>query len=330
VKPAATLLLARSEVASLLTLDECIPAIERVFRMHGEGKASPPGILGIRAQEGGFHIKAGLMESGKNYFVAKVNANFPRNNTRFGLPTIQGLILLSDADRGSPLAVMDSIEITIQRTGAATAVAANYLAREDARVVTICGCGAQGRIQLQSLLKVRPLELAYVYDLDPEKAVSFAEQFPGPLKVLPVTGAELLSSLKKSDIIVTCTPSGRYYLERDSVAPGTFIAAVGADSEEKQELDPLLFRGTRIVADILEQSATIGDLHHALEKDVLRRSDVYAELGEIVAGRKAGRFSNDEITIFDSTGMALQDAAAAALVYERATEGGAGTLMSFN
>jgi ornithine cyclodeaminase/alanine dehydrogenase-like protein (mu-crystallin family) len=325
-----TLILTRPQVASLLTIEECIPAVERIFRMHGEGKTSPPGILGVRAAEGGFHIKAGVAGLGRNYFVAKINANFPQNGRRFGLPSIQGLIILADAGRGDPLAVMDSIEITIQRTGAATAVAAKHLSRADSSAATICGCGNQGRIQLQSLLSVRPLDRAFLYDLDPDRARSLAGEFTGPVKVQPVTPGDLPSAVRQSDICVTCTPSRRFFLEREWISPGTFIAAVGADSEEKQELDPLLFRGTRIVADILDQSATIGDLHHALESGVLRRSDVHAELGEIVAGSKEGRISSDEITIFDSTGMALQDAAAAALVYEKAARSGAGQFVTFN
>lgn len=330
LRPHGTLLLTRSQVASLLTIDECMTAVEQIFRMHGEGKTSTPGILGIHARDGGFHIKAGLIGSGKSYFVAKVNANFPQNGNRFGLPTIQGLIVLADGDHGFPLAVMDSIEITIQRTGSATAVAAKYLSRTDSSVITICGCGNQGRNQLQSLLKVRPLERAFVYDIDANRARSFAEEFDGHLAVVPVTAANLPTSVKQSHICATCTPSREYFLKREYVAPGTFIAAVGADSEDKQELDPLLFQGTRVVVDVLEQSATIGDLHHALEKGLLRKTDVHAELGEIVAGKKQGRVSNDEIIIFDSTGMALQDAAAASLVYEKAINAGGGTFVTFN
>jgi ornithine cyclodeaminase/alanine dehydrogenase-like protein (mu-crystallin family) len=330
VIPGSTLLLTRKQVGSLLSIDECIPAVERIFRMHGEGSTSSPGILGVRGQDGGFHIKAGLIGLGRNYFVAKINANFHQNPGRFGLPSIQGLIILADGDRGDPLAVMDSVEITILRTGAATAVAAKHLARIDSTVATICGCGNQGRVQLLSLLTVRPLTRAYFYDLDPARARLLAEEFSGSLSTEPVGQGDLQSAIKKCHICVTCTPSRKFFLERGFVSPGTFIAAVGADSEEKQELDPLLFRQTRIVADVLEQAATIGDLHHALESGVLRRSDVHAELGEIVAGRKAGRISNDEITIFDSTGMALQDAAAAVLVYEKAVRNGTGEFITFN
>jgi ornithine cyclodeaminase/alanine dehydrogenase-like protein (mu-crystallin family) len=117
VKAKGTLLLTGQDVRSVLSLDECIMAVEGAFRLYGEGKTAAPGILGIHAREGGFHIKAGLLQLGRNYFAAKVNANFPGNGTRLGLPTIQGVIVLSDAENGRPLAVMDSMEITSLRTG---------------------------------------------------------------------------------------------------------------------------------------------------------------------------------------------------------------------
>src|SRR3982751_1262491 len=141
MNPDGTLILSRRDVASLLSIDDCTLAVEQVFKMHGEGKTSPPGVLGIHARDGGFHIKAGLLELDRTYFAAKTNANFPQNVKRFGLPLIQGVIVLCDGENGYPLALMDSIEITIQRTGAATAVAAKYLARSDSKIATVCGCG---------------------------------------------------------------------------------------------------------------------------------------------------------------------------------------------
>ncbi|HST21170.1 MAG TPA: ornithine cyclodeaminase family protein, partial [Blastocatellia bacterium] len=141
MNPEGTLLLKRSDVATLLGVEECIAAVEQAFKLHAEGKITPPGILGIHARDGGFHIKAGMLELGRSYFAAKVNANFPQNTKRFALPLIQGIIVVCDAENGYPLALMDSMEITIIRTGAATGLAAKYLARSDAKVATICGCG---------------------------------------------------------------------------------------------------------------------------------------------------------------------------------------------
>src|SRR5215467_13801325 len=145
--PTETLLLSRADVASLLTLEACIGCVEEAFRQYGLGQTSAPKVLGMHSGDGGFHIKAALLSQSGSWFAAKLNGNFPGNRQRFGLPNIQGLITLCDAANGFPLAVMDSIEITILRTGAATAVAARHLARPDSKVVTICGCGNQGRVQ---------------------------------------------------------------------------------------------------------------------------------------------------------------------------------------
>lgn len=322
MKLQGTLLLTRSDVASLLTIAECITAVERAFKLYGEGKASPPGILGVRARDGGFHIKAGIMQLGRSYFAAKLNANFPQN---VDLPTIQGVIALCDAENGRPLALMDSIEITIQRTGAATAVAAKYLARRDSKVATICGCGNQGRISLLALSAIVDLTKVFVSDSNTDRATTFARELSreSKIEIEPVTDLE--KCVRESNIVITCTPSKQFFLKKDFVAPGTFIAAVGADSEEKQELDPALFSKSKVVVDLIEQCATIGDLHHAIAAGYIKREDVHAELGEIVAGNKPGRTAPEEIIIFDSTGMALQDVAAAAAVYEKATNASVGT-----
>ncbi|HYG80448.1 MAG TPA: hypothetical protein VD861_08680, partial [Pyrinomonadaceae bacterium] len=183
MRPDGTLLLKRREVAALVSIEEYIAAIERVFRLQGEGKAAPPGVLGVHARGGGFHIKAGVLELDRTYFAAKTNANFPQNVRRFGLPLIQGVIILCDAENGYPLALMDSIEITIRRTGAATAVAARHLARPDSKVVTICGCGNQGRISLRALRQVLPIEKALAYDSDDAQARSFASELTGELRI---------------------------------------------------------------------------------------------------------------------------------------------------
>src|SRR6266850_516212 len=183
MKSEGTLLLTRHEVAELLGIEECIAAVELAFKWYGEGKTLPPGILGVHARDGGFHIKAGLLELNRSYFAAKVNANFPQNVRWFGLPLIQGVIVLCDAENGYPLALMDSMEITIQRTGAATAVAAKYLARPNSKAVTICGCGNQGRISLRALTRVLPIEKAWAYDRDQDQAQRFASELGAELRI---------------------------------------------------------------------------------------------------------------------------------------------------
>jgi alanine dehydrogenase len=329
VKPSETLLLNRTDVAALLTLDECIAAVEEAFRLHAEGKSLPPGVLGVHARDGGFHIKAAGLELSRPYFAAKVNANFFRNAERHALPTIQGVVVLYDGENGRPLAVMDSMEVTTLRTGAATAVAAKYLARADSKTATVCGCGNQGRVQLRSLARVLPLERAYAYDRNEGRARDFADELSDELGIEVTAANDLTDAVRRSDVCVTCTPSKKYFLNREDVAAGTFVAAVGADNEDKQELDPRLFVSNKIVADILDQCASIGDLHHAVEAGVVTRADAHAELGEVIAGRKTGRTSDEEITIFDSTGTALQDVAAAAIVYEKALSSDRGVKFAF-
>ena len=329
MKPDEILLLTSREIQSLLTLDECIGAVEHAFRLYGEGKAVAPGVLSMHTRDGGFHVKAGLLELDRSYFAAKVNGNFPKNGPRFGLPTIQGVIVLCDSGNGTPLAVMDSREITSLRTGAATAVAAKYLARRDSRIITICGCGNQGRVQLKALARAYRFQTIFAYDNSEQQALQFAHELASDLKVSVTVVADLAPAVRQSDICVTCTSSRQPFLGHDDVRPGTFVAAVGADNPEKQEVHPNLLAKSKIVCDILEQCAVMGDLHHALDAGVLTRADVHAELGEVVAGRKSGRESEEEIIIFDSTGMALQDVAAAAFLYEKAQRDGAGVRLDF-
>ena len=319
-----TLLLTRGDVVELLTLDECIAAVEAGFRRQAEGGAVGPGVLGLPVPDGGFHIKAAGLRLARFYVAAKINANFPDNVARRGLPTIQGVVVLSDGETGLPLALIDSMEITALRTGAATAVAARYLARPEARVAIVVGCGRQGRIQLAALARVRPLERVHAVDADPGLAARFAREMSAQLGLDVRPAASAAEAAPGSDICVTCTPSRRPLLHRVDVTPGAFVAAVGADNEHKQELEPALMAAATIVVDSLEQCAAIGDLHHALASGAVSIGQVHAELSEVVAGRKPGRRSAEEITIFDSSGVAIEDAAAAAAVYEKAVAAGRG------
>src|SRR5688572_17558548 len=310
-----TLLLGRADVERLLPAGACIVAVEEAFRDHALGKVPAPGILGMHAANGGFHVKAGFLGS---YFAAKVNANFPGNT---GLPTIQGAVILFDAANGRPLAIMDSISITAIRTAAATAVAAKYLAREQCETMLVCGCGGQAASQLAALLCVRKPRRIFAYDRDRNRASAFSTRFSAEV------ADDLVEAARASDIVVTCTTATRYFITREMVRPGAFIAAVGADTENKQEIDPRLLAQAKVVTDLTEQAARIGDLHHAIGGGVMTAADVHAELGEVVAGRKTGRAGPDEIIVFDSTGTGLQDVAAAIAVYKEASM--KGTLPTF-
>ena len=325
-----TLLLTRRDVANLLTITECMVAVENALGLHANGKMMPPKVSGIHVDDGGFHIKAGVLTSDKIYFAAKTNANFPNNSIQHGLPTIQGVIVVCDGRNGRLLSLMDSIEITILRTGAATGIAAKYLALPDARVATICGCGNQGRISLKALLEVRKLEKIYAFDIDPVQAEKLAHEFSHEIKVNAITANDLHDALIQSHICVTCTPSKKPFIQAKDIMPGAFIAAVGSDSEEKQELFPDLIAKNKIVVDIAEQAATIGELHHAIKQGLTTIDHIHAGLGQIITGQKAGRESDNEIIIFDSTGTALQDVAAAAIVYEKALINKIGTSLNFS
>ena len=328
MEQAGTLVLNRSEVAKLLTVGECIDAVEQAFRLHAEGKALPPKLLGLHTTNGGFHIKAGILELKRSYFVAKTNANFPHNTVQYGLPTIQGIITVFDGENGRLLALMDSIEITIIRTGAATAVAAKHLSLKNANTATICGCGNQGKISLQALMNVRLIEKVFAFDIDELQTKKFVHEFSKEIEVVPIALADLPAALSQSQILVTCTPAKKPFIHAKYIMPGTFIAAVGADSEEKQELFSDLLAANKVVADIAAQSAAIGELHHAIQQGLMSVEDIHAELGFIIGGKKPGRESDEEIIIFDSTGTALQDVAAASIVYEKALAKGIETTLN--
>ena len=329
MKPEATLLVRRSDVEELLSLPDCIDAVEEVLRLQGQGKIPRSEILAVKTPNGGLHVKATLLPRGQSYIVAKLNTNFPGNRTRSRLPTIQGLIAVYDAENGRTLAVLDSVEITIKRTAAASAVAAKYLARKDSSVATICGSGEQGRAQLRAIQSVVPLKKIYAFDLNERTMTELANQLSAELKIDIEPTRDLPSAIQKSDVCVTCTTASEFFVRKEDVAPGTFIAAVGADDAYKQEIDPALIASAKVVADSLNQSCAIGDTHHAIAKGLMRKEDVYAELGEIVAGKKSGRTTDDEIIIFDSTGVAMEDAVAAAAVYEKARARNIGTYFEF-
>ena len=320
----SAILLGRGDVERLLTPAACIAAVEEAFGNYALGKVAAPGILAMHAGAGGFHVKAGFLAADRPYFAAKINANFPGNAAR-GLPTIQGAIVLFDAAEGVPLAIMDSMSVTALRTAAASAVAAKHLARERIETMLLWGCGAQAREQLRALLCVRRPRRVLVHDLDAAKAERFAAMQAREANLPVEAVADPASVIRESAIIVTCTTARRHFIEADAVAPGTFIAAVGADNEHKQEIDPSLLARSKVVTDLTAQAAAIGDLHHAIEAGMMTAAAVHAELGEVVAGLRPGREGEDEVFVFDSTGTGLQDVAATIAVYRSAVARGAGS-----
>ena len=225
-----------------------------------------------------------------------------------GVQTCALPILLFDAETGSPLAVLDSIEVTLRRTAAATALAATRLARPDSAVLAICGNGAQADPQLQALRDVLPIREVVRWDSDPARS----------------DVASLKKATADADVIVTCTTARAPFLEPRHVRPGSFVAAVGADSPDKSEIAPALMARARVVCDSVEQGHSMGDLRHAVAAGAMTAADVAGDLASLVCGRIEGRQSPEQITLFDSTGMGLQDVAACAAVYLRAREAAVG------
>lgn len=318
-------ILTQADIAGLMRPADYIEAVEAGFRAAKQGKAHSPPPMHLPAQGGGFHAKGASYDNGRPYFALKLNGNFPGNPTSNGLPTIQGAILLADASNGSLLAILDSAEVTVQRTAAATALAARYLARSDSAVMCIAGCGDQALPQLTALKEVLPLRRCLAFDLDEDKAAECARTASAALGIECEVASELNRAALLSDVIVTVTSAREPILKLEDVRPGTFIAAVGTDSPDKQEIAPALMAAATVVVDVLEQCLVMGDLHHAIAAGVMTEADVYADLGDLVIGKAPGRERADQIIIFDSTGTALEDAASAALIYERAIKEEAGT-----
>lgn len=329
MNPVGTLLLTRNDLRQLLGPDDYLQIADTAFRAHAEGRVLTPTLMHVDADAGEFHVKAGGLKLDHPYFALKSNGGFFKNAERFGLPPIQGVVLLCDAENGYPLALMDSTAITLGRTAATTALAAGLLAHDDVDTVTICGCGNQGSEHLRYITRVRPIRRAYAWDINPERAERFAACLSSELKIEVVPAASLAESMQESGICITCTPARQAFIMPEHVHAGMFIAAVGADSPDKQEIDPAVLASSTLIVDIVEQCAHVGELHHALDAGVMSVDDVHANLGEVLTARKAGRMRDDEVIVFDATGTALQDVAAAAAAYTRAKADDTGALFDF-
>jgi ornithine cyclodeaminase/alanine dehydrogenase-like protein (mu-crystallin family) len=324
------LLLSRVDVARLMDFPAYVEAVEAGFRAAASGDALAPAAAAFHVPGGSYHAKAAALLAGDPPVMAiKLNGNYPGNPAHNGLPTVQGVIYLADATNGRPLALMDSIEITINRTGAATTLAARHLARRESRIATICGAGVQGRIQACAIAAAAALETMHVWDIRHDAAKTLAHDLTQELGIDVRPSADLAVT-RHSDIIVTATSSKAAFLTPELVRPGTFIAAVGADNSDKSEIAPALYAQAEAVVDSLEQCAEIGDLHHALKAKAATPAHIHATLAELVAGRKPGRRDDRAITLFDSTGLGLQDVASAAALYRRALAGDAGHHVALN
>jgi ornithine cyclodeaminase/alanine dehydrogenase-like protein (mu-crystallin family) len=321
-------IITRRDIMRVMKPIDYLDAVERAFRAAATGKAYSPHPMHLPAERGGFHAKGASIALDRDYVAVKINGNFPANPAERGLPTIQGAIVLSDGSNETLLAIIDSIEITLRRTAAASALAARLLARQDADTLLICGCGEQGSAHAAALREILPIGRCLLWDRDPGRAEELAAVVArSGIKVLILSDPG--SGARDADVIACCTTAREPYLDVDMVAPGTFIAAVGADSPDKSEIAPRLMAAAKVVTDVMSQCADMGDLRHAIDAGLMTVADVHAELGQLLVGSRPGRSSPDEVFIFDSTGTGIQDVAAVAALYERCARLGAGRAVDF-
>ncbi|MBS7624229.1 alanine dehydrogenase [Candidatus Bathyarchaeota archaeon] len=327
-----TLILSDHEVRELISMRDVMDAVELAFREKGLGRVQmPPKIyLFFSRYNGDLRAMPSYLEE-MNISAVKVVNVHPDNRERYGLPTIMAVIILVDPRNGFPLAIMGGTTITNMRTGAAGGIAAKHLARRDSRVVGLVGAGVQARTQLMALLEVfGSLDEVRVWSRSDETKMRFIDEASAIYGRMCrfVAASSVEDAVKGADIIVTTTPSRAPLVMNDWIKPGVHINCIGADAPGKEELDPAILKRAKIVVDDWEQASHSGEINVPLKMGLISRSDIWAEMGEIVAGIKPGRVGDNEITVFVSTGLAIQDAVTANLVYKRALERGVGRRIS--
>ncbi len=314
MKTQTTLILDRKTVTKLLDMKSAIRAVEKVFRQHGLGHTQmPPKIYLDLPQFGGdFRAMPAFAEGIGKCCLKWVNSH--AQNSRYRLPSVMAVVILNDPKSGFPLSIMDATELTSIRTGAAGAVAAKYLARKNSRRVALVGCGVQARTQLLGLREIFKITNVNVWGKEKTDAQKFVKLLQSGREQMSVCST-VEECISDADIIVTTTPSRKPIVQSPWVKSGVHINAIGADAAGKQELDPAIFKNAKIVVDDYRQASHSGEINVPVLKGLLTPKDIYAQLGQIVCGNKKGRTSAGEITVFDSTGLAIQDLAMADLLY---------------
>jgi alanine dehydrogenase len=316
-------LLSGGDLHRLLQPEITIAALRDIYAALADNRGDQGRSVGFMVEGGSIHVKSGLLPGSHLAFASKVNVNLPENAKLRDLPTIQGIVVVSDAKNGRPLAVMDSIALTGIRTAATAALAAQYGAHKDSTRAAIIGCGAQAKYQLDAIRSVFKLKTVRVFDISKARAEAFAATHSASdCTVEPAP--TIRAAVGVANICITCTTSKSPVLTDDLDLGGCFVAAVGADNPEKNEIAPGLMRRARILVDDVEACASGGDLNHALRSGALSKDRVHADLAELASGRKQGRLTADELVIFDSSGSGVQDVAAAWLAYREASRTGIG------
>ena len=311
-----TLLLGKYEIEELLSMSEVLKTVENAFKLKAQGKTIMPAkiYLDLSDYQGDYRAMPAYVDGSAGVkWVSRY-----QNNRKYNLPAVMAVIILCDPNTGHPLAIMDGTYITKMRTGAAGGVAVKYLARRDSSVIGMIGAGIQARTQLLAISEVLPkIEEVKVFDQYQDTSLGFTEEMGAELNI-NIRSVETIEAATEADIVVTTTYAGGPVVKKQHIRPGTHINAIGADAKGKQELEADLLLGAKVVIDDIEQASHSGEINVPLSKGQLKIEEIYSTLGEVAAGMKKGRESDEEITIFDSTGLAIQDIVCAKLVYEKA------------
>jgi len=315
------LYLNEGDVTELLDMPGALSVVEEAFLEHGMGRVQMPPKSYLYFPTGDLRTMPAYLETAGIAGVKIVNVH--PGNPEAGLPTVMAVVVLNSIETGAPLAVMGGTYLTDMRTGAAGGVAADRLARTDAAVVGMVGIGRQARTQLRAICEVRNIEAVKIAD----RSDASCERFRDDMKDLgcEITVMDGIRQVCDCDILVTTTPVREPIVADDWILDGTHINAIGADAAGKEELDPEILRRSRIVIDDPAQAFHSGEVNVPLKLGIISEGDIYGTLGEIVAGIKPGRTDDDEITVFDSTGLAIQDVSTANHVYQQAVRKGIGT-----
>ena len=337
-----TLLLSKYDVQASVTMDDVIEAVEKAYRAFQNGSVDQPPIqtMGMPEYNAESDVKSCYNRDNSCFSIKTVglfqdNIKGPHEYpAKDGgkLPNMMGNVILGDGKTGATLAIMDASLITGIRTGAAGAVSCKYMAREDAHVIGIFGMGAQARMQVFAAAKVRDITEVRAYDKFANEAMASSYK----ADVEKETGAKVIlcdsveEAAKGADILICPTPSREAYLKPEYVKPGMHIVEVGVDIESKAEVYPEVFAmADKVVCDSVAQCITRGDTRNAIVSGKFKQEDIYAEIGELVLGAKSGRDSAEEITLFDTTGMGIQDNTTAEAVFKSAKEKGLGMWFEF-
>lgn len=322
-----TILLKQSEIKDLVSMKEVIDSVEAGFTAYAKREVQMPAKKYLFFPEGDLRVMPCYVRGREEAAVKCVNVH-PKNPINNELPTVMAIIELIDPKTGFPLAFMDGTWVTNMRTGASAGVATKYLARPDSETLGIIGAGRQACTQLMAMDEVMKIEKAKVYCRTCSTRTKFARNATATYGFEVEAVKSPKEAVKDVDVVVTTTPSRKPLIKVDWISPGTHINAMGADAPSKQELDTNLLQKSKIVVDSWEQAKHSGEINVPVSQGILKRNDIHAKLGEIIIGKKVGR-EKDEITIFDSTGLAVQDTVTAWQIYRKVLEKGVGTKFDF-